>query len=483
MGEGLSVLGVVLVFLGIVMIVLVLRRGSGEREVFVGGRSIEVELEKLGVIWRGKERVEVAIEELARIWKTQEEDASEVLGEEVEFRSDELMEFYLVYLRGRKWFRGRVREVILEVMRILDEKGGVPSVVDRDGVELGEDIYGILKRVSLREHSVRVARKVFEMGVSGIREPQAVLCALAHDLGKIPEYQGKYYSLGDHPVISVTVLKGIELFRGLSFAEEVEKAILYHHRTGKGELVEILKKADRLAREEEVRLYEGKRYEGKKSERGQVDEGGSEMGSKVKQEKVSGEVERRVESKVEERVESVEYRDIEDREEREERGRVEGVDLSWLDIERFMSVLKEKVNVVERGKWIAVSDRDGVVYVHPQGLWEIVKRLALEEKRIDVVLMEGDRKMKRSVLVELVRLLREAGYIDKELIQEGYFASPFKVYKDGEVKRVLYTPFCAGVFGLVSELEMRKRGTILEKIEKIEPDYSAFEESKELLSS
>lgn len=462
----MSVLGVVLVLLGLVMIVFVLRRGREERKAFVGGRSLEIELERLGVIWRGKEKVEVAIEELARIWKTQEEDASEVMGEVIEFRSDELMEFYLVYLRGRKWFRGRVREVILEVMRILDEKGGVPSVVDRDGGDLGEDIYGILKRVSLREHSVRVARKVFEMGVSGIREPQAVLCALAHDLGKIPEYQGRYYSLGDHPVISVTVLKGIELFRGLSFAEEVEKAILYHHRTGKGELVEILKKADRLAREEEVRLFEGKKSESK----GQVDRDESKMESKGDTEEI----------KI---VERVDYRGIEDKEGKDERGRVEGVDLSWLDLGRFVSVLKEKVNVVEKGRWIAVSDSDGVVYVHPQGLWEIVKRLALEERRIEIVLMEGDRMMKRSVLVELVRHLRDAGYIDTELIREGYFASPFKVYRGGEAKRVLYTPFRAGVFGLASELEIRKRGTVLEEIERIEPDYSAFEEEKELLSA
>lgn len=477
--------GLVLVVVGIVVVVAGVLRLRGGRKVQAGGvgrrEVFEIELERLGLIWRGREKIEVALEELARVWKTQEEDVKEVAGEVPEFRHDCLLEFYLNYLRGRKWFKGRVRDVVLEVMRILDEKGDVSSVVKgkMDGYELNEDLFGILERVSLVEHSVRVARKVFEMGVSGIWEPQAVLACLAHDLGKIPEYHGKYYSLGDHPVISVAVLKEIELFRGLSFAEEVEKAILYHHRTGKGELVEILKKADRLAREEEVRLYQ-RREEEKRGERGKEDvdkrrKDGVER--KVGGEGLRSEVERGDDGR-EERVvgrEGVMVVVGEDREDRDERVKVEEVDLSWVDVRKLIEMLGEHVNRVEGGRWIAVSF-DGVVYVHPQGLWGLLKKMALQEKRVDVVLMEGDKKMKRSLMVELVRLLRREGYIDGELIKDGYFAGPFKVYRRGEEPvRVLYTPFRAEVFGKISELELRKKGTILEEIERIEPDYTAFE--------
>jgi len=48
--------------------------------------------------------------------------------------------------------------------------------------------------------------------------------------------------------------------------------------------------------------------------------------------------------------------------------------------------------------------------------------------------------------------------------------------EEKEPSRVLYTPFRAEVFGMPSLLEERKRGTVLEKIEKIVPVYEVEEE-------
>lgn len=346
-------------------------RKKGEK-TGVNKKNIEVALQELQVIWKGKERVEIELEKLVRIWKGYEEQEKEVL-ENVEFKHDEILEFYINYLRGRRWFKGRVKEVILEILKILDEKGEVSSVVKKGEVyELDNNTYELLMRVPLYRHSLNVAKKILGMGISGLSEPQAVICALGHDLGKIPEFFGQFYSLGDHPVVSVAVLKGIRGFLELPYAEAVEKAILYHHKAGKGKLVEYLKKADGLARKEEVEVEREK----VNRERSRNKEGGREeeirkdgVLSKSNQSQSSWERERNSER--------------ENSEGEEGEGVIE-YDLSWLPIERFLKDLKGEINRVRDGRFIAFSMSDGVIYVHPQGLWNLIKKFAIEEKVMEI---------------------------------------------------------------------------------------------------
>lgn|GEM_PF-365487 len=470
--------------------------------------KIELALEKLNIIWRDKEKVELIISDLARIWRSYEEQERELISEVIEFRNDDVMEFYLVYLRGRVWFSGKVREIIIDILRILDEKGDCSSVVSgrNESYELDKSLYDLLSEISLREHSLRVARKCFEFGVSGLSEPKVVISALAHDLGKIPEYHKEFYSLGDHPVISVQVLRGIRWFKDLSYAEEIERAILYHHKTGKGELVEILKKADAGARREEVDIAKERKRKREKEKvlkeliestkrNVRVEE---EVKEEVKEEKEEVKVEleekikERVEEKVEEGTEGGEERrqkvgekkvrrkvfEVED----EGEMKIYEYDLSWLPVEEFINILRSEVNRVKNDRWIAFSMPNGVVYVHPTGLWQILRKVALKVSALDIITMEEDKNLRRSVLASLVELLREKGYIEEELIQKGYFSAPFLVYrKEGEPIRVLYTPFKAEKLGnddlsVVSEFERLKKGTIIEMIERVEPDFSEFAE-------
>lgn len=479
------------------------------------GDKIEIALEKLNVIWRDKEKVELAISDLARIWKSLEEAEKELIEEIPEFKNDEVLEFYLNYLRGRVWFSGKVREVILEILKILDEKGDCSSVVSgkNESYELDKNLYDLIAEINLREHSLRVAKKCFEFGVSGLSEPKVVITALAHDLGKIPEYHKEFYSLGDHPIISVQVLRGIRWFKDLSYAEEVEKAILYHHKTGKGDLVEILKKADTLARREEVEIAKErrrkkenerivkdliKRFEDKEKEKEETKQEvkqeeakqeikqeeikQEEVKQETRQEEIKQEVMQKTSKVVKKEKKKVEKKEAE---EEDDEVMIYKYDLSWLSVEEFIEALRKEVNRIRGNKWIAFSMPNGVVYVHPTGLWQILKKLAMKEDVLEILTMEGDNNLKRSVLVSLVGLLRKKGYIEEELIKEGYFAAPFLVYKKGggEPVRVLYTPFKAEALGngdlsVVSEFEKIKRGTIIELIEKVEPDYSFYEEEE-----
>ena len=449
---------------------------EGSKDVLV------IELEKLNALWQERAKIEVYIDQLARLWRTYEETDSGEPEEGINFRHDLLLEFYVRYLRGRTWFKGRIKSVILEVLKILDEEGDVPSVVraKRETYDLDENTYTLLSRVSLLKHSINVAEEGMNSGVSGILEPQLVLACLSHDLGKIPKYFSEFYTLGDHPLISVMILENIHGFRELPFAEEVRQAVANHHRAGRGKLLELLKQADRKARRKEItemlqkkeqavlEKIKLKETESKSEEietKEEVKEKIREKNLKKEKEPVRREEEKRVSV-------STFYQDTS--EESTEEKVVYDYDLSWLKVDEFLQELKKEINQVAGGKWIAFSMPDGVVYVHPAGLWAVLKRLALKEKVPEVVTCEGDRTLKRSILVSLINALRKEGCIADGLIQEGYFAAPFLVYREDEESptRVLYTPFKAEAFGVLpSELENQK-GEILKKITKVEPAYS-----------
>lgn len=424
-----------------------------------------LELEKLYRTWKEQEKTEIYLEQLARIWRTYDEEV-EVTLETVDFKHDLLLEFYVRYLKGRTWFKGRVKEVVLGIMKLLDEKGDVPSVVKikNEVYDLDENTYTLLSRVSLLEHSVHVAEEAMNLGVSGVYEAPLLIAALSHDLGKIPEYLPKFYTLGDHPLISVVVLEEIPGFKDLPFAEEVKQAVASHHRAGKGKLVELLKQADKNARKREISELLQKKENSPSSVK--VDLNAVEANFNEKKEsrkKEKPKEEKREEEKLEEVREAEESSEI-----------VYDYDLSWLNVSEFMQELKKEVNQVVQGRWVAFSMPNGVVYVHPTGMWRILKRLALKERVHDVVVFEGDEVFKRSVLVSLVKILRKEGYVADWLIQEGYFAAPFLVYREDEKTptRVLYLPLKVEAFGVLpSEFESLK-GETLKKVVKVEPAYT-----------
>ena len=160
-------------------------------------------------------------------------------------------------------------EVTYELVRILDEHGSCPSVVqtlkrhDADAALDGKP----LSLVSLAEHSYRVACMMVNLYRERTRgrdwellAPNLVIAGLAHDLGKIPAFRQRYvekYAMADHPIIGAAVIEEVLASCKTSMPYGLKEAILNHHRSDDQEtfLLEYLRKADALAREEEVRIH------------------------------------------------------------------------------------------------------------------------------------------------------------------------------------------------------------------------------------
>ncbi|RMG61219.1 MAG: HD domain-containing protein, partial [Deltaproteobacteria bacterium] len=225
---------------------------------------------------REDERFEVALEKLSKLWTEGEVHGAEVVPPVASrtlpaFNSKELNEFYKNHLAPYvetalySATMGPALDVIIKVLVILDTDGDCPSVVDAAGdpeADAYGSSYGLLKKVTLREHSIHVAEEAVRIISGRYKEPEMLLgrvliVALAHDLGKIPRFRsGPAYVLGNHPAISAAVLE--PLVTDLPGKEEVLKAVRDHHSaTSSDPLIRILNEADRRAREREVGMLAG----------------------------------------------------------------------------------------------------------------------------------------------------------------------------------------------------------------------------------
>ncbi len=137
--------------------------------------------------------------------------------------------------------------------------------------------YEILKNVNLLDHSVNVAENIIKLICEDEDDeiykntmlPVAVIVALAHDIGKIPEYYTGVYNKLTHPLISATILhefiegsdQPIKKTLDKQIIEIMVEAVKNHHTTVSPQaatesrfkkIIEYLKKADTKARTQEV---------------------------------------------------------------------------------------------------------------------------------------------------------------------------------------------------------------------------------------
>ena len=161
-------------------------------------------------------------------------------------------------------------KVTRELVETLDSFGSCPSVVQTLKRHDADDEYKALTKplslVSLAEHSYRVAAKMVEIYHEKHRTPDwdmlvphFVVTGLAHDLGKIPAFRIRHvdkYTVADHPLISASLIDEVFDHCKQKMIPEIRDAILNHHRAGHDALIsDLLRKADALAREEEVRIH------------------------------------------------------------------------------------------------------------------------------------------------------------------------------------------------------------------------------------
>ena len=158
-------------------------------------------------------------------------------------------------------------EIVLQLMKLLDEKGECPSVVsDIEGNNFrsekiaGRTSFDILKEINLRKHTLNVAEEILNLVEEryGQITPAVIkelVIAFAHDLGKLPDFRPKDYSMTAHPVISAKKLE--EMLKNSTFDDRTKtqliEAVEDHHKQPRNDYGKILKQADQRAREKEKR--------------------------------------------------------------------------------------------------------------------------------------------------------------------------------------------------------------------------------------
>ena len=377
---------------------------------------------------------------------------SKVFEEEVR-KINTYTEIYREYLREKGWAEKEKEldmclSLIQSLIGLYETYGDVSSVVsfqEDPEVQSLKNLYDIYAQVKLKDH----ARNVLHNAISYFESEKRIafldkslldesfslyltytLMALGHDLGKIPEVRKLYekggYSLGDHAYYSYLFLKtGLEN-AGLREEEwkHVLKAVREHHFPSSDRWVRLLKKFDQEARE-----YEG---------------------GLVAEEKI----------RISELFEPVELEVPE-----------------WLTEDFMKEVfqeLKKYINVIApenrryKGKlrWVAVSQPDGLIYVFPDFLLDLVRSLAIR-RGIRTPLWFFDESERWKGMLTLAKVLTS---MEATVVPEGKVGVKAKVKVGSYEKEMFFIPVQSWVFGEpVSVFEERRKKDSFLRWLRIEP--------------
>lgn len=431
----------------------------------------EIAIEALSTIWTRHKNITLSIEELVNIWRDKNIQVVEQ-EKEVHYRHPEIQDLYERYLKGRTYSNSTAGNVIKRILTFLDEEGDCPSVVNTKGEPEGyiaQNTYEALSQVPLYKHSLNVAEHMIKaFKNSSAMLPKVLITALGHDLGKLPSARGgRLYSMGDHPIISVTILEEIAGYKELSFKDEINKAIMEHHRAAKGLLAEKLKEADHSARRMEMsEVSTGispSKVEKQAEEKGSEKESSTEVVSVASQEKtVQDDIFARSDAQTDKDIFTPVIQS-------DEKSIPKEIPLDWFNADEFLKELKPYINRLWGERWTAFSMPDGYVYFQTGVIEEIAKKLGRNDP--NVALMDTSRELKHSIMFTIVqRLKREKDAIARGLIKDSYFGGRFAVtMANGKTFDAYYTPFVAEAFGeKVSAFEILKQRK-LKEIVKVEP--------------
>ena len=214
-----------------------------------------ISLGKLKALWRDQDAKEVRFDELAEIWR-KATPKTEEKPKEPEFTREEITKFYLDRVRGRPYFLGDALAATVDLLRLLDQHGNCASVVRQNDKEpeniYDGDTYNMLAQVPLYRHSLNVAKIAMEKVGKESLMPKAAIAALAHDLGKIPFYYGKFYKTSTHPMAGLSVAETLPSVKGIKWWDEIASAIKNHHAQSTEYLDALIREADQAARRFEM---------------------------------------------------------------------------------------------------------------------------------------------------------------------------------------------------------------------------------------
>jgi len=434
----------------------------------------EISLRDLSALWTKEGTKTIHISELSPLWR--EERQAAVKEESLDLRHPRAISF-MKNIRQWAWFDkfpGQ-KAVCGQILQILDREGHCPSVVNLRGDVEGswdENTYRILSKTTLLDHSVNVAEQVVRL-LSESKAwhviPDTMVAALAHDLGKIESMRGFLYSIGEHPLAAGRPLAGLKDFNDLAKKGEILRAIKLHHKMPDGLLGKTLKKADQLARQQEleetVSLNSAAISEvapvpaptpepSIKREAPIPPAASKDLAQAAWQAQADIYGESGAADQKKDITEAPKMMDI----------------TAWFDAARFLEDLKPYINKMFGRRFLAFSMPEGIIYFQVKALEEVARKQAERAGCMEIATMAQKDFTMRQVLFTIVHHLRvEHEVIARGLIKDSFFGGYFSVTrKIGKGIKGYYTPFHAEAFGSIAEMEQAKP-TMLRDIQKVSP--------------
>jgi hypothetical protein len=138
--------------------------------------------------------------------------------------------------------------------------GDCPSIVvqNRDTESLHLlSVRNRLVNITLKEHTYCVALNLIRAIKKNYTDynvhiPGALITALAHDIGKIPDFMASVSDTGEHHIISSRRLAEMFAGKNQTLAAKVIRAVENHHSYVEDGFSQMLKQADREARQAEL---------------------------------------------------------------------------------------------------------------------------------------------------------------------------------------------------------------------------------------
>jgi hypothetical protein len=213
-------------------------------------------------VTEGMTSITVDFKKLCRVWGAIPDDVTEKVPSPPVFLHVEFKTFYST-VSDREPFAGTFLLAIETLLRFLDENGDCSSLPqgNEDGYkkQIPPEEMELFCRVPLWQHSLNVASEVLRLTADTIyMAPTGVICALAHDLGKVPGFYDIFRTYGGHPNGSLAIIEGMPEVRGLYSWKSVKEAVSLHHQGPTSDpICKLIIKANKAARQRELHEQQG----------------------------------------------------------------------------------------------------------------------------------------------------------------------------------------------------------------------------------
>ncbi len=434
-------------------------------------------LGEIAWLWTGKTDDVVDFRDIARIWRITPEVREEPLPPP-EYTREEIRQFHSRWVT-LPTVKNEKKQIIENILSILDHKGACPSVVQRNKNEAenkyDKDVFEQLAQVPLWQHSLSVASNLADSMKQAVMIPDALLAGLGHDLGKIPAYQEALYRTGDHPVLSLIVLNRIPGYESMANTDDISQAIRQHHQLApETPLGVALKKADQKTRLEEISRMSPfgkdlpaettKKFEEDLPPSPNIEEMGKikpEKGKEKKSQTPTQPADNKKKQPIAPRKKK--GKKVKDTVANKDRGLAENLELAPI-----LDALKKRINKVEKGRWSIISTPEGVVLCQPDALWQEIKNVG--QNNPELLVGDADEETKRKIIGAVVkRMNHELKAIETSQLGKGYHtAQCLVIVADGKAVKAPLIPFRSEAFySLPSRLEFSKQPNLRRLVQKV----------------